>query len=72
MFGLDGARCVDEGVGQAAGVEAPPHRAGISGLSSDNRSAQRLEPAERIIEALEDEPLQARVTVRALTPEVVE
>src|SRR5436190_14299523 len=72
MSGLDGARRAHERVGQAARVEPPSDRPGIACLSPHDGGAQRLEPVERVVEALDDEPLQARVAVRALATELVE
>src|SRR5262249_9488599 len=63
--GLAGAPCSNERVGQASRVETPPGRAGVPGLSLDDRCAQRFEPVERVVETLDDHPLEPGIALGA-------
>ena len=50
----------------ALGVEAPAARAGVAGLALDDRRAERLQPGEVAVEALDGQPLERRVALGAL------
>ena len=50
----DGAH---EGLGQAGRVEAPADRARVARIVLDDRSTERLEPLDRIVELLDDQAL---------------
>ena len=57
---------------QPVGVEAGAGGQRVAGLPLDDRRAERLEPAEVRVEALEEQALKALVAVRALRAEAVE
>ena len=53
-------------------VEAPPDRARIAGRRLHRRAGGSLEPVERVVEPLVDEPLQDRLAARAVLAERLE
>src|SRR5918996_3516925 len=59
------AHPADEGLGQPAGVEAEPTRERVPGLARDDGRAQPLEPPQRLVQSLPDDPLELRVAPRA-------
>src|SRR5581483_3283058 len=60
-----------ERVGEAPRVEAHARGARVAGPLRDDRRAERAQPRERVVEALEDEPLERRLAGGALAPERV-
>ena len=54
----DVARGSDEHLGQSARVEALPDRARVPRLLPDDGRAERLEPRQRVVEPVDDQPLE--------------
>src|SRR5439155_24591679 len=69
---LDAARSRDEDVRERVRVEAPADGQRIPRLPLEHGHALRLEPAQRLVEAVVDEPLQLRIALRALLAEELE
>ena len=58
--------------GQALGVEAGARGQRVARLARQHGRAQRLQPGEVVVESLEQQALEALVTVRALLAEPLE
>ena len=61
-----------ENVGEAARVEALPGRERVRRVLPDDLRPQRNQPVERLVERVEEHPLEPFVTAGALAPEVLE
>src|SRR6188472_2815870 len=72
MVEADGAGSFSECFGEAARVEALADRARVARLALEDRSAERLEPVEPFVQALEDQALQGGVAAGTLRAEVLE
>src|SRR4051794_15104487 len=59
-------------MGEPLGVESRPGGQGVAGVALHDRRAERLEPVEVCVEALEQQALKALVALRALVAEAVE
>src|SRR5205085_3396171 len=59
-------------LGERPRVEAAAHGERITGIALLNRRPQLLEPVERVVEALVDDPLELRIAARALRAEALE
>src|SRR4029450_271486 len=72
MAQRDLSRSAYQRAGQATRVEALADRARVARLVLEHRCAERLEPLDPVVEALDDQPLERRIPARALGPEALE
>ena len=68
----DVSRNTHENVRQPARVEAEANRERVAGLALEHRGAERLQPRERVVKPIEDEPLERGIAAGTLGAKDVE